>query len=108
MEAERLSTSRLYSTAGTERLHLTALDAEIVSGHGVGKLACGVVSRRGSPLLNVIRIGDPSRSIEVGCSRVGGVWWFVVQATGEGITPVDEVAQAPIVLLGLLERKAKE
>ncbi|MDL4776360.1 hypothetical protein [Actinomadura xylanilytica] len=101
----RVGDQRFNAAMGPCRLHLAALDAQIVSGSGVGELACGVVSRGdGPPVLNVIVVGDPERSVEVTCARVSGVWWFVLADTGEGVARVDEVADVPGVLVRILGR----
>jgi hypothetical protein len=96
---------RVDSAFGARRLHLAALDAAIVADpHG---LACGVV-RRGQalPVLRVICEARPGRSVEVGSNRVAGRWWFQVEPGGEGVTPVDDVEGAPLVLAEILARKA--
>ncbi|TDD26104.1 hypothetical protein E1287_36695, partial [Actinomadura sp. KC06] len=91
---------RLNWMMGPGSLHLAALDAVVA---GSDSLACGLVSRGGGPLvLNVVSRADKSRWLDVGCERVGGVWWCVDTVTGEGVVPVVEVERAPGVLVGLL------
>ncbi|MFI0349200.1 hypothetical protein [Actinomadura sp. 9N407] len=101
---------------GDGRLHLAALDAVIAhkSAKAFGKkdrpvpLACGLVARRAAaPVLNVVREGDPSRSVEVGCVRRDGEWWYQVPDSGEWLSPVEEVERVPGVLVALLERGAR-
>ncbi|MFB4318131.1 hypothetical protein [Actinomadura sp. 21ATH] len=68
-------------------------------------LACGVVSRDGAaPVLNVIHVDRPERSVDVEAERVGGRWWYRDAETGEGLVPVDEVDKAPAVLARVLAR----
>ncbi|SEG31209.1 hypothetical protein SAMN04489712_104345 [Thermomonospora echinospora] len=98
-----LISRHLNAAFGSRRLHLAALDAAIVADpHG---LACGVVSGEGStPVLKIIREDRPGLSVDVGCDRVAGRWWFLVEPGGEGVTPVDEVERAPEVLARILGR----
>ena len=49
---------------------------------------------------------DESQWMDVDCERVGGVWWFLRVGCGEGLVPVGEVADAPAVLLRVVERRA--
>lgn len=95
--------SRLNGTLGERRLHLAALTAAVAqSGE---QLSCGLVSRAGGPpVLFVVSHTDKFRTLDVGCERVGGVWWFVRADTGEGLVPVLEVEDAPALLARLVER----
>lgn len=105
--------SWLSGAVGPARLHLAALDAVLVRKAAEGDevdrphgLACGLVARQDAPpVLNVVRVGDPGRSLNVGCERVAGRWWYVVAATGEGIVPVEDVQDAPAVLVSILGRE---
>ncbi len=97
--------SRLNGALGERRLHLAALNAA-VSQSGE-RISCGLVSRAGGPpVLFVVSHTDKFRTLDVGCERVGGVWWFVRADTGEGLVPVLEVAEAPAFLARLIERSA--
>ncbi|MFE9107004.1 hypothetical protein [Actinomadura geliboluensis] len=58
----------------------------------------------GPPVLFVVSHTDKFRTLDVGCERVGGVWWFVRADTGEGLVPVLEVEDAPALLARLVER----
>lgn len=69
---------------GDRRLHLAALDAVVTATPG---LACGIVTRRGVPMLNAITIANPTRMTEVGCDFVDGDWWYV-SSSGEKLGPV--------------------
>lgn len=96
---------QVFSALGERRLHLAALNAA-VSQSGEG-LSCGLVSRAGAPpVLSVVSRADKFRTMDVGCERVGGVWWFVRADTGEGLVPVLEVEDAPALLARLVERSA--
>ncbi|CNF40991.1 Uncharacterised protein [Mycobacterium tuberculosis] len=97
--------SRLNGAVGERRLHLAALNAA-VSESGA-RLSCGLVSRAGGPpVLFVVSHADKFRTLDVGCERVGGVWWFVRTDTGEGLVPVLEVEDAPALLARVVERSA--
>ncbi|MFA1548861.1 hypothetical protein [Actinomadura chokoriensis] len=95
---------RLRGAVGERRLHLAALNAAVADWDG--PLACALVNRDGALVLNVVNRTDEFRSLDVGCERVGGVWWFVRTDTGEGLVPVLEVADAPALLARVIERAA--
>lgn len=97
---------RLASAMGERRLHLAALSAAISqSGE---RLSYGLVRRAGGSLvLCVMSDTGRFRSMDVGCERVGDAWWFVQADTGEGLVPVLEVADAPVMLARLLKRAAE-
>ncbi|MGK5557347.1 hypothetical protein ACSNOI_37645 [Actinomadura kijaniata] len=62
-------------------------------------LACGIVIRRGTPILNVVQIGAARRMVEVGCDYVDGCWRYVWADSGDVIAPVGDVAGVVRVLV---------
>lgn len=86
--------------SSNRRAFLTALDEVVRSRPG---LACGIVTRRGVPILNVVRFGAAGRSVEIGCDFSDGCWWFAWAADGQTIAPVDDPDGAADVIAHELE-----
>ncbi|MQY04223.1 hypothetical protein [Actinomadura macrotermitis] len=77
------------------RPFLSVLDAAV---REHGGMSCGVIIRRGLPVLHVINAVSATRSVEVGCDFTEGAWRFVWAGSGEVIGAVDDVASVVRVI----------
>ncbi|MBW8481956.1 hypothetical protein [Actinomadura parmotrematis] len=75
---DRLETV-VWSPPDERRRMLSALDAAVRALPGV---ACGIVPRKGLPVLHVISSAEPARSVEIGGDYLEGAWHFVCARSG--------------------------
>lgn len=97
-------TSENTAMSHERRVFISKLDSVINSHKG---LACGVVERRGLPVLHVVRFGSAGHAVEIGCNLLEREWWFTWDMTGDAIAPASALYETAHVIARQLERAAQ-